>query len=231
MIRLRAAAVTGLGTGFFATIQRAGFGFRYLVSSGNEAVVSFADYLYAMARDDEKLAHASRALRRKQGLTQRELAGDGLRIRLALRNDHGLRAADFEPFQERRGERGERRVEGEVRIGGAAGEQQDAADGEEEQRHLHLEGVRRHQLVAHHEQVPGHARQRGSVEWPAQYEDMHTGAWDPSSGGANRISGGVSESCHGNPVTLISPAVRSNGRTNTWTPVAHRFDRIKDLFE
>jgi predicted acetyltransferase len=31
-----------------------------------------------------------------------------------------------------------------------------------------------------------HARQRGSVEWPAQYEDMHTGAWDPSSGGANR---------------------------------------------
>jgi predicted acetyltransferase len=31
-----------------------------------------------------------------------------------------------------------------------------------------------------------HARQRGSVEWPAPYEDMHTGAWDPSSGGANR---------------------------------------------
>ncbi|WP_224273301.1 GNAT family N-acetyltransferase [Nocardioides lacusdianchii] len=31
-----------------------------------------------------------------------------------------------------------------------------------------------------------HARQRGSVAWPAPYEDMHTGAWDPSSGGANR---------------------------------------------
>ncbi|GAA1442920.1 GNAT family N-acetyltransferase [Mycobacterium cookii] len=31
-----------------------------------------------------------------------------------------------------------------------------------------------------------HARQRGSVDWPAQYEDMHTGAWDPSGGGANR---------------------------------------------
>ena len=31
-----------------------------------------------------------------------------------------------------------------------------------------------------------HARQRGSVDWPAAYEDMHTGAWDPSSGGANR---------------------------------------------
>jgi predicted acetyltransferase len=31
-----------------------------------------------------------------------------------------------------------------------------------------------------------HARQRGSVEWPAPYEDMHTGAWDPSSGGTNR---------------------------------------------
>jgi predicted acetyltransferase len=31
-----------------------------------------------------------------------------------------------------------------------------------------------------------HARQRGSVAWPSPYEDMHTGAWDPSSGGANR---------------------------------------------
>jgi predicted acetyltransferase len=31
-----------------------------------------------------------------------------------------------------------------------------------------------------------HSRQRGSVEWPAPYEDMHTGAWDPSSGGTNR---------------------------------------------
>ncbi|GAB3025515.1 enhanced intracellular survival protein [Nocardioides flavus (ex Wang et al. 2016)] len=31
-----------------------------------------------------------------------------------------------------------------------------------------------------------HARQRGSVEWPSPYEDMHTAAWDPSGGGANR---------------------------------------------
>jgi predicted acetyltransferase len=31
-----------------------------------------------------------------------------------------------------------------------------------------------------------HSRQRGSVEWPSPYEDMHTGAWDPGSGGANR---------------------------------------------
>jgi len=31
-----------------------------------------------------------------------------------------------------------------------------------------------------------HSRQRGSVAWPAPYEDMHTGAWDPGSGGANR---------------------------------------------
>jgi predicted acetyltransferase len=31
-----------------------------------------------------------------------------------------------------------------------------------------------------------HSRQRGSVAWPAPYEDMHTGAWDPSGGGANR---------------------------------------------
>lgn len=31
-----------------------------------------------------------------------------------------------------------------------------------------------------------HARQRGSVEWPSPYEDMHTAAWDPRSGGTNR---------------------------------------------
>lgn len=31
-----------------------------------------------------------------------------------------------------------------------------------------------------------HARQRGSVEWPSPYEDMHTAAWDPGSGGTNR---------------------------------------------
>ncbi|GAA5133687.1 enhanced intracellular survival protein Eis [Alloalcanivorax gelatiniphagus] len=31
-----------------------------------------------------------------------------------------------------------------------------------------------------------HARQRGSVEWPAQYEDVHTGAYDFNGGGANR---------------------------------------------
>ncbi|MDR7255734.1 putative acetyltransferase [Nocardioides sp. BE266] len=31
-----------------------------------------------------------------------------------------------------------------------------------------------------------HARQRGSVEWPSPYEDMHTGAFDFNSGGANK---------------------------------------------
>ena len=31
-----------------------------------------------------------------------------------------------------------------------------------------------------------HTRQRGSVEWPAQYEDIHTGAYDFDGGGANR---------------------------------------------
>ena len=31
-----------------------------------------------------------------------------------------------------------------------------------------------------------HSRQRGSVEWPAQYEDIHTGAYDFNAGGANR---------------------------------------------
>ena len=31
-----------------------------------------------------------------------------------------------------------------------------------------------------------HARQRGSVEWPAQYADIHSGAFDFDGGGANR---------------------------------------------
>ncbi|HET7033446.1 MAG TPA: acetate--CoA ligase family protein [Casimicrobiaceae bacterium] len=42
----------GIATTAFSIVQQAGFGFRYLVSSGNEAVVSFADYLYAFAQDD-----------------------------------------------------------------------------------------------------------------------------------------------------------------------------------
>ena len=41
----------GIATTSFSMVQQAGFGFRYLVSSGNEAVVSFADYLYAFAQD------------------------------------------------------------------------------------------------------------------------------------------------------------------------------------
>ena len=42
----------GIGTTVFSQIQQAGFGFRHMVSSGNEAVVGFADYLYALARDE-----------------------------------------------------------------------------------------------------------------------------------------------------------------------------------
>jgi acetyltransferase len=42
----------GIGTTAFAIVQQAGFGFRHLISSGNEAVVDFSDYLYALARDD-----------------------------------------------------------------------------------------------------------------------------------------------------------------------------------
>ena len=42
----------GIGTTSFAMAQQAGFGFRYLISSGNEAVVDFSDYLHALARDD-----------------------------------------------------------------------------------------------------------------------------------------------------------------------------------
>jgi acyl-CoA synthetase (NDP forming) len=42
----------GIGTTSFSMAQRAGFGFRHLISSGNEAVVDFADYLHALAQDD-----------------------------------------------------------------------------------------------------------------------------------------------------------------------------------
>jgi acetate---CoA ligase (ADP-forming) len=43
----------GLGTTFYDMVLKAGFGFRYMISSGNEAVVGFADYLYALAQDDK----------------------------------------------------------------------------------------------------------------------------------------------------------------------------------
>ena len=42
----------GIGTTVFSQIQQAGFGFRHMISSGNEAVVGFADYLYALVRDE-----------------------------------------------------------------------------------------------------------------------------------------------------------------------------------
>jgi acetate---CoA ligase (ADP-forming) len=41
----------GIATSAFSLIQQAGFGCRHMVSSGNEAVVGFPDYLYALARD------------------------------------------------------------------------------------------------------------------------------------------------------------------------------------
>lgn len=42
----------GLATATVATAHRAGFGFRYLISSGNEAVLTFADYLHALVQDE-----------------------------------------------------------------------------------------------------------------------------------------------------------------------------------
>jgi acetate---CoA ligase (ADP-forming) len=42
----------GIGTAAFSLVQQAGFGFRHLISSGNEAVITFADYLHALARDE-----------------------------------------------------------------------------------------------------------------------------------------------------------------------------------
>ena len=57
MESLRAGVISILGqsggicTGALSMMQDAGFGTRHMISSGNEAVVSFADYLYALARD------------------------------------------------------------------------------------------------------------------------------------------------------------------------------------
>jgi succinyl-CoA synthetase alpha subunit len=42
----------GIRTTAFSLIQQAGFGCRHMISSGNEAVVGYADYLYALARDE-----------------------------------------------------------------------------------------------------------------------------------------------------------------------------------
>lgn len=42
----------GLGTIALSLIHRAGFGVRYMISSGNEAVLTFADYLHALALDE-----------------------------------------------------------------------------------------------------------------------------------------------------------------------------------
>jgi acetyltransferase len=41
----------GIGTTAFYIAYEAGFGFRHMISSGNEAVVSFADYLHALVYD------------------------------------------------------------------------------------------------------------------------------------------------------------------------------------
>jgi acyl-CoA synthetase (NDP forming) len=42
----------GIGTATLSSVLKAGFGFRHLISGGNEAVVTFADYLYALACDE-----------------------------------------------------------------------------------------------------------------------------------------------------------------------------------
>jgi acetyltransferase len=43
----------GMATVIQALAQRAGFGFRYVVSTGNEAVLTSADFIHALARDPE----------------------------------------------------------------------------------------------------------------------------------------------------------------------------------
>jgi len=43
----------GIGTAALALAQNAGFGFRYLISTGNEAVLTTADFLAALAEDSD----------------------------------------------------------------------------------------------------------------------------------------------------------------------------------
>ncbi len=64
----------GIGTAIFSMVQWAGLGFRHLISSGNEAVVRFADYLYALAHDEGTRIIA----------TYLEGVGDGARLVRAL---------------------------------------------------------------------------------------------------------------------------------------------------
>lgn len=42
----------GIGTNALSIASAAGFGFRHLISGGNEAVVDFSDYLFTLARDE-----------------------------------------------------------------------------------------------------------------------------------------------------------------------------------
>ena len=42
----------GIATSALSLIQQAGFGCRHMISSGNEAVVGYPDYLHALARDE-----------------------------------------------------------------------------------------------------------------------------------------------------------------------------------
>jgi acyl-CoA synthetase (NDP forming) len=42
----------GFGINSYGAARRAGFGFRHVISSGNEAIVSFADYVHALVEDD-----------------------------------------------------------------------------------------------------------------------------------------------------------------------------------
>ena len=65
----------GLGTNAFSLVQKAGFGFRHLISGGNEAVVTFADYLYALARDEGTKVIDRLSGRREGGREIRPCAG------------------------------------------------------------------------------------------------------------------------------------------------------------
>jgi acetyltransferase len=64
----------GIGTTAFSMVQWAGFGFRHLISGGNEAVVDFVDYLHALACDDGTEVIAA----------YMEGAGDGAKLVRAL---------------------------------------------------------------------------------------------------------------------------------------------------
>ena len=98
-------------------IQQAGFGCRHMISSGNEAVVGYADYLYALARDEGTHVIAGYLEGDRRQREARARARGGAAPAEAGRADQGRRDERERPRRAgphrrpgRRGARGRRRA-------------------------------------------------------------------------------------------------------------------------